>query len=277
MTDQWYYMHKGRECGPVSTEQLKQLVAAGQLRASDEVWKQGTPDWGPVHAVPDLAHALPASDAAPAPRPDRPPSDPPSAASPAAAAAAETKGCVLWNSFVRYGKQSGEYLVILAPDGIKASPLEIDGKAPPGAPPFSVPWSEVRSAEQRYGFLHWGIIFHLASSAERCEVWVLYEHASPSVFDGIKEQFSGRIGFRPRAIPVWKVMAAPLALATVCGAAGIWVYQCVAQAEAAGEDLGEVHWIIRAFGSGGVAAVFGFTVLISLVYALWLARRTRRS
>ena len=55
MVEQWYYMHDGRQAGPVALEELKRLVESGQLRGADEVWKQGTPDWKPVRSVPELA------------------------------------------------------------------------------------------------------------------------------------------------------------------------------------------------------------------------------
>jgi hypothetical protein len=36
----WYYRQAGEACGPVSAERLKELLAAGQLRAGQAVWRR---------------------------------------------------------------------------------------------------------------------------------------------------------------------------------------------------------------------------------------------
>jgi len=51
MADQWYYAHQGQQSGPVSTEQLKQLAASGQIQPSDLVWKQGMAAWAAASTV----------------------------------------------------------------------------------------------------------------------------------------------------------------------------------------------------------------------------------
>jgi len=51
MADQWYYAHQGQQSGPVSTEQLKQLAASGQIQASDLLWKQGMAAWAAASTV----------------------------------------------------------------------------------------------------------------------------------------------------------------------------------------------------------------------------------
>ncbi len=46
MSSLWYYTHgDGRQVGPISTEQLKQLAAEGQLLPGDLLRKKGTPRW----------------------------------------------------------------------------------------------------------------------------------------------------------------------------------------------------------------------------------------
>ncbi len=54
MADQWYYAHQGQQSGPVSTEQLKQLAASGQIQSSDLLWKQGMAAWSPANTVEGL-------------------------------------------------------------------------------------------------------------------------------------------------------------------------------------------------------------------------------
>ncbi len=51
MADQWYYAQQGQRQGPVDDEQLKQLVASGQLKPSDLVWKKGMAAWMAASAV----------------------------------------------------------------------------------------------------------------------------------------------------------------------------------------------------------------------------------
>ena len=59
----WYYAHDGQQQGPVSEEQLATLVRTGVIGASNLVWRDGLPDWGPLgtHAP----HLLPAVTAPP--------------------------------------------------------------------------------------------------------------------------------------------------------------------------------------------------------------------
>jgi hypothetical protein len=45
MADLWYYARDGKQQGPVGSEELKRLAAAGQLRPTDLVWKDGMADW----------------------------------------------------------------------------------------------------------------------------------------------------------------------------------------------------------------------------------------
>lgn len=51
MADQWYVGRNGQKAGPYTTEQLRQLAAAGQLVSSDLLWKQGLETWVPITEV----------------------------------------------------------------------------------------------------------------------------------------------------------------------------------------------------------------------------------
>jgi uncharacterized membrane protein YjgN (DUF898 family) len=70
----WYYEAKGEQRGPVSEEDLLQLVSAGQVRAETLVWREGWPEWRPWGAVAGVS--VPAGGATP------PPTAPGSLASP---------------------------------------------------------------------------------------------------------------------------------------------------------------------------------------------------
>jgi DNA-binding CsgD family transcriptional regulator len=54
MADQWYYTQQGQRQGPVAEEQFKSLAAAGKLKPTDKVWKQGMASWGPATGVEGL-------------------------------------------------------------------------------------------------------------------------------------------------------------------------------------------------------------------------------
>jgi uncharacterized RDD family membrane protein YckC len=57
MADQWYVGRNGQKAGPYSTEQLKQMAAAGKLVPSDLLWKQGLEAWVPLSKVKGLMPA----------------------------------------------------------------------------------------------------------------------------------------------------------------------------------------------------------------------------
>jgi hypothetical protein len=50
----WYYAQQGRTVGPVSIEELRRLLGAGQVLPSDFVCKQGTQAWVPANDVREL-------------------------------------------------------------------------------------------------------------------------------------------------------------------------------------------------------------------------------
>lgn len=65
---QWYYERQGQRLGPCSLEQMKQLVAAGELRGDNLVWRDGMPGWVALKTVREL-DVVPASAKAPPPPP----------------------------------------------------------------------------------------------------------------------------------------------------------------------------------------------------------------
>lgn len=66
MATEWHYTIEGRQFGPVTPRELKQLVDGGDIGGEDLVWKEGMADWVPVSQVRGLAaQPVPAATAAP--------------------------------------------------------------------------------------------------------------------------------------------------------------------------------------------------------------------
>jgi hypothetical protein len=91
----WYYARGGAQTGPVSFDELKAAVAAGQLAREDLVWKEGTADWVPAQHVAGLFPASPADPPLSATQPIPPPRLPGAAPAPAPAAAPAAAGAPL--------------------------------------------------------------------------------------------------------------------------------------------------------------------------------------
>ncbi len=61
----WYYAQDGTEQGPVSLEELRQLLHSGALNADTLVWTEGLSQWTPWLEVPELNPALSAKQPPP--------------------------------------------------------------------------------------------------------------------------------------------------------------------------------------------------------------------
>jgi hypothetical protein len=59
MPNEWYYAKAGQREGPISFDNLKQLVQQGQIRPADHVWKQGMAAWAPASTVDGLCGVEP--------------------------------------------------------------------------------------------------------------------------------------------------------------------------------------------------------------------------
>jgi hypothetical protein len=51
MTEQWYYAQQGQRIGPVSEEQIRQMMSSGQIQPTDSVWKQGMAQWTQANKI----------------------------------------------------------------------------------------------------------------------------------------------------------------------------------------------------------------------------------
>lgn len=54
MATEWHYGQGEEQHGPVPLEELKQLVASGQVQPTDMVWNADMPDWLPAQDVEEL-------------------------------------------------------------------------------------------------------------------------------------------------------------------------------------------------------------------------------
>jgi len=59
MATDWYYAREGQRQGPVPEGRLRELIAAGQVRPDDLVWRAGFPDWRPAREAPEVFSAAP--------------------------------------------------------------------------------------------------------------------------------------------------------------------------------------------------------------------------
>lgn len=57
----WYFARDGVQNGPYSLDEMRMMVAAGQVGPDDMVWADGMPQWSTVASAPALAGSVPAS------------------------------------------------------------------------------------------------------------------------------------------------------------------------------------------------------------------------
>jgi hypothetical protein len=53
-TSEWHYSKNDQQHGPISSAELKQLVADGSLSPDDVIWKEEWPEWKPAKTVKGL-------------------------------------------------------------------------------------------------------------------------------------------------------------------------------------------------------------------------------
>lgn len=70
MPSKWYYEKGGVRKGPVTSEDIRRMVANGTLLPTDLLWKEGMKDWMPAGKSSNL---FPAADALPSPQATSPP------------------------------------------------------------------------------------------------------------------------------------------------------------------------------------------------------------
>jgi hypothetical protein len=54
MSAAWHFSRNGQSEGPISSDQLKQMAAAGELAPADMIWKDGMADWVPASKIKGL-------------------------------------------------------------------------------------------------------------------------------------------------------------------------------------------------------------------------------
>lgn len=63
----WYYALNNRPQGPVSEDQLRELIETGTVGANTLLWTEGMSDWQPAHAVTPWAERFAGTPASPPP------------------------------------------------------------------------------------------------------------------------------------------------------------------------------------------------------------------
>lgn len=59
MARNWFYVKDGRQCGPVSFDELQQMAGSGMLEPSDVVWTELMDQWQPLSSVGEFQFAAP--------------------------------------------------------------------------------------------------------------------------------------------------------------------------------------------------------------------------
>lgn len=54
----WHYTHQDEQHGPVTDEEIKGLIAAGNITSDNLVWCDGMAGWEPISNVPELVPAV---------------------------------------------------------------------------------------------------------------------------------------------------------------------------------------------------------------------------
>lgn len=67
MSNPWHYMKNGAQAGPVTTDELKALIASGAIKADTLVWREGLATWVAANTQSEFAGVVP--PAAPSPGP----------------------------------------------------------------------------------------------------------------------------------------------------------------------------------------------------------------
>ncbi len=55
---QWHFTLNGQNDGPVPTMVLLQMISTGQLKPTDDVWREGMPNWEPANSIPELQSSI---------------------------------------------------------------------------------------------------------------------------------------------------------------------------------------------------------------------------
>lgn len=51
---EWYYSERDERRGPVSLEELRQLIESGKVAPDELAWTEGMPDWKPIRLISEL-------------------------------------------------------------------------------------------------------------------------------------------------------------------------------------------------------------------------------
>lgn len=67
MSTTWHYMKNGAQAGPATTDEVKNLITTGVIKADTMVWREGLAAWSPANTQSEFAGV--AAPAAPPPPP----------------------------------------------------------------------------------------------------------------------------------------------------------------------------------------------------------------
>lgn len=126
MAAQWHYSKGGERHGPVSSDQLRQLAASGQLGPTDLVWRDGMAEWQKASSVKGLFPSQTSGPTEPPPIPLTPPpeADPASTTPEPAAGRSEKRG--LLGTLSSLGHAAKTAAVVAAKEAERAKINNVD-------------------------------------------------------------------------------------------------------------------------------------------------------
>jgi hypothetical protein len=235
MTDQWYYLLKGKQLGPIAFAVLEELVRNGHLGPDGEIWRQGTPDWTRVRHVRELntlcgdAEAPAGSGKLVAAIHTR--SGNPKACQPVSATKGETvkntTGSEYWlapgsmaldGAIEWHGQNARHYAIFVHPEGgIAIAAVDMSEK-------YVFPWPEVEKITREGGVAEWKLVLHVKAEG-RVVIRLVHEKYPRSLFDALRDRFGTYCVFEDKPVqPIWVILVAYLGLAFVSGLGAIWVF-----------------------------------------------------
>jgi len=181
MAAQWHYSKGGERHGPVSSDQLRQLAASGQLGPTDLVWRDGMAEWQKASSVKGLFPRRASGPGEPPPIPQSQPhhmADPAPTTPQSAAGQSEKRGLLGTLSSLGHTEKTATVVAVLT----RLRNLEGDSSKQPNSPATSADKakSPVVAMKQKAGqLLCLSVLLLACTSVSNAEVQEITARVGP--------------------------------------------------------------------------------------------------